>query len=234
MARSRRGRLGVTGTPTGPVLVERRSEVLVVTINRPEARNAVNPAVAAGIGRAMDLLDDDELRVGVITGAQGAFCAGMDLRHAAETGERPNIKGRGFAGIVERPSRKPLIAAVEGAAVGGGCEIALACDLIVAAESARFALPEVRVGLVPGGGGLFKLPGRIPYHAAMEMVLTGEAIDAERAHQLGLVSRVAPDGTALEVALELAAVIAANAPVDRKSTRLNSSHYCASRMPSSA
>src|SRR3546814_8485915 len=161
--RGRRGRLGVTGTPTGPVLVERRSEVLVVTINRPEARNAVNPAVAAGIGRAMDLLDDDdELRVGVITGAQGAFCAGMDLRYAAETGERPNIKGRGFAGIVERPSRKPLIAAVEGAAVGGGCEIALACDLIVAAESARFALPEVRVGLVPGGGGLFKLPGRIP------------------------------------------------------------------------
>src|SRR3546814_13436866 len=94
--RGRRGRLGVTGTPTGPVLVERRSEVLVVTINRPEARNAVNPAVAAGIGRAMDLLDDDdELRVGVITGAQGAFCAGLDLRHAAETGERPNIKGRG-------------------------------------------------------------------------------------------------------------------------------------------
>src|SRR3546814_13588601 len=122
----------------------------------------------------------------------------MDLRHAAETGERPNIKGRGFAGIVERPSRKPLIAAVEGAAVGGGCEIALACDLIVAAESARIALPEVRVGLVRGGDGSFKLQGRIPSQATKVMVLTGEAIHSDYATQPLFVSPVVPNHPADE------------------------------------
>lgn len=202
-------------TDTGCVLLERHGQALVVTINRPEVRNAVDPAVAAGLAAAMDELDaDPQLRVGVLTGAPGGgFCAGMDLRHAAATGERPIVPGRGFAGIVERASAKPLIAAVEGAAAGGGCEIVLACDLVVASTAASFLLPEVRVGLVPGGGGLFRLPLRVPHHVAMEMVLTGAPLSAERAHGLGLVNRIVPAGGALAAALELADELAANAPV---------------------
>ena len=187
--------------------------VLVITIARPGQRNAVNRAVADGIAAAVDRLDgDDDLRAGVLTGAGGYFCAGMDLK-AFATGERPHVPGRGFAGLVERPPRKPLVAAVEGFALAGGMELALACDLVVAARGASFGLPEVTRGLVPAAGGLLRLPARIPRGAALELVLTGEPVSSERAHQLGLVTRLTQPGAARDEALALAAAIAANAPL---------------------
>ncbi len=195
------------------VLTERREDVLVITINRPEARNAVNVAVAEGISAALDELDgSEELRVGVLTGAGRSFCAGMDLV-AFTQGERPWAGDRGFAGIVQRPPGTPIIAAIEGFAVAGGFEIALACDIVVAASNTRVGIPEVKRGLVAAGGALLRLPRRIPYHVAMELALTGELIDAERAAQLGLVNRVVDPGGALDAALELAATVAANGPL---------------------
>jgi enoyl-CoA hydratase/carnithine racemase len=201
------------------VRVEPEGDVLVVTIDRPEARNAVDTAVAEGLAAAVDRLDGDErLRVGVLTGAGGTFCAGMDLK-AFVAGERPFVGDRGFAGIVRRPPVKPLIAAVEGWAVAGGFEIALACDLIVAARDARFGIPEVKRGLVAAGGALIRLPRRIPYHLAVELALTGDPIDAERAHAIGLVARLAEPGKAVTAARELAATIAANGPLAVAATK---------------
>jgi enoyl-CoA hydratase len=172
------------------VRVESDGDVLVITIDRPEARNAVNLTVAEGIAAALDRLDSDaELRVGILTGAGGTFCAGMDLK-AFVAGERPYVAERGFAGIVQGPPRKPIIAAVEGWALAGGFEIALACDLIVAARDARFGIPEVKRGLVAAGGALIRLPRRIPYHVAMELALTGDPVGAERAYELGIASRL--------------------------------------------
>jgi enoyl-CoA hydratase len=195
------------------VLTERRDGVLIVTINRPDARNAVNGGVASGIAAAMDELDaDDELRVGIVTGAGGYFSAGMDLK-AFVTGETPYADDRGFAGITQRAARKPLIAAVEGFALAGGFEIALSCDLIVASREARFGIPEVKRSLVAAAGALIRLPRRIPYHLAMELALTGEPINAERAHEIGIVNRLADPGAALDAALELAAQIQKNAPL---------------------
>ena len=195
------------------VLTEVRGEVLLVTLNRPDQRNAVNRAVAEGIAAALDRLDaDDALRAGVLTGAGRGFCAGMDLK-AFIAGETPVVAGRGFAGIVQRASAKPLIAAVEGFAVAGGFEIALACDLIVAARGARFGIPEVKRGLVAAGGALLRLPQRIPYHLAMELALTGELVEAERMASVGLVNRLVEPGGAVEGALELAEAIAANGPL---------------------
>jgi enoyl-CoA hydratase len=187
--------------------------VLVITIARPGQRNAVNRAVADGIAAAVDRLDgDDDLRAGVLTGAGGYFCAGMDLK-AFAAGERPHVPGRGFAGLVERPPRTPLVAAVEGFALAGGMELALACDLVVAARGARFGLPEVTRGLVPAAGGLLRLPARVPRGAALELVLTGAPVSSERAYELGLVTRLTEPGAALDEALALAAAIAANAPL---------------------
>jgi enoyl-CoA hydratase len=195
------------------VLTERRGGVLLITLNRPEARNAVNLALAEGVAAALDELDaDDELRVGVLVGAGKGFSAGMDLK-AFVAGERPYVDDRGFAGITRRAADKPLIAAIEGFAVAGGLEIALSCDLIVAASDARLGIAEVKRGLVAAAGALFRLPKRIPYHAAMELALTGDFIDGSRAHELGLVNRLAEPGKALETALELAEAIAANAPL---------------------
>lgn len=195
------------------VLTERREGVLIIKINRPDARNAVNGGVAEGIAGALDELDsDDELRVGVLTGEGGYFSAGMDLR-AFVKGESPYFGDRGFAGITQRSSRKPLIAAVEGFALAGGFEVALSCDLIVASREARFGIPEVKRSLVAAGGALLRLPKRIPYHLAMELALTGEPIGAERAAELGIVSRLAEPGQALDTALELAAAITKNAPL---------------------
>jgi enoyl-CoA hydratase len=202
-----------------PVLTERRDGVLLVTLNRPEQRNAVNAAVAEGIAAALDALDaDPALQVGVLTGAGKGFCAGMDLK-AFVKGERPHVAGRGFAGIVERPPAKPLIAAIEGFAVAGGFEIALACDLIVAARGARLGIPEVTRGLVAAGGALLRLPRRIPYHLAMELALTGDPIDAERAERVGLVNRLTEPGEAVAGALELAAALAANGPLALTATK---------------
>lgn len=202
-----------------PVLTERRDGVLVITLNRPQARNAVNLALAEGIAAGLDELDgDDELRAGVLTGAGAGFCAGMDLK-AFVTGERPWVAGRGFAGIVQRASRKPLVAAIEGFAVAGGLEVALACDLIVAARGAQLGVPEVKRSLVAAGGALLRLPRRLPYGVALEMALTGDPISAERGHELGLVNRLAEPGAALDVALELAGTIAANGPLALAATK---------------
>jgi enoyl-CoA hydratase len=195
------------------VRTEAAGGVLVVTIDRPEARNAVNLAVAEGIAAALDRLDADEaLRAGIVTGAGGNFCAGMDLK-AFVAGERPHVGDRGFAGITRRAARKPLIAAVEGWALAGGFEVALSCDLIVAARDARFGIPEVKRGLVAAAGALLRLPRRIPYHLAMELALTGEPIGAERAAELGIVSRLTEPGESLAGAQELAELIARNGPL---------------------
>ena len=201
------------------VLIERRGRILIVTLNRPDQRNAVNAAVAQGVGAAMDELDaDPELGVGVLTGAGKGFCSGMDLK-AFRAGERPHVEGRGFAGIVERPADKPLVAAIEGFAVAGGLEVALACDLIVAARGARLGIPEVKRSMVAAGGALLRLPRTMPRNVAMELALTGELIYAERAFDLGLVNRLAEPGEALHVALELAIEIAANGPLALAATK---------------
>jgi enoyl-CoA hydratase len=195
------------------VLTEAEGGVLLITLNRPEARNAVNAALAEGVGSALDRLDaDDDLRVGIVTGAGGTFCSGMDLK-AFVKGERPWVGDRGFAGIAQRSARKPLIAAVEGYALAGGFEVALSCDLIVAARDARFGIPEVKRGLAAAAGGLIRLPKRIPYHLAMELALTGEFVDAERAAAWGIVNRVAEPGRAVDAARALAETIARNGPL---------------------
>ena len=201
------------------VLTERRERILVIKLNRPEQRNAVNAAVAAGIAVALDVLDSDgELSLGVLTGEGKGFCAGMDLK-AFVAGESPHVGDRGFAGITRRASAKPLIAAIEGFAVAGGLEIALACDLIVAARGARLGIPEVKRSLVAAGGALLRLPRAVPRAIAMELALTGDPITAERAHELGLVNRLAEPGRALETALELADAIAVNGPLALAATK---------------
>src|SRR3954468_18553786 len=199
--------------PDEPVLTERRDGVLLITLNRPEARNAVNLALAEGVAAALDGLDaDGDLAVGIITGAGAGFCAGMDLK-AFVTGEHPWVGDRGFAGIVQRASRKPLIAAIEGFAVAGGLEVALACDLIVASREAKLGVPEVKRSLVAAGGALLRLPQRVGHGAAMKLVLTGDPVTAEEGAQLGLVDVVAEPGGAVDAALELAATISKSAPL---------------------
>ena len=195
------------------VLIEVDDGVAVITINRPEARNAVNGAVSAGIAAAIDDLDTrKDVRVLILTGAGGTFCAGMDLKGFL-TGDNPTAGGRGFGGITERPPDKPVIAAVEGYALAGGFELVLSCDLVVASEDAQFGLPEVTRGLAAGAGGLLRLQHRIPYHQAMQMVLTGERVPAGELQQAGLISKVVPAGQALAAARDLAARVAANAPL---------------------
>jgi len=195
------------------VRTERIGSTLLITIDRPQARNAVNAAVATQLAAALDELESDPaLRAGVLTGADNTFSAGMDLK-AALKGESPEIPGRGFGGLTEAELAKPLIAAVEGFAMGGGFELALGCDLIVAAEDAKFGLPEVKRGLIAAGGGVIRLPKRIPHHLAMEFLLTGEPVSGRRAGELGLVNRVTPTGDAAAVALQLAEKLAENAPL---------------------
>jgi enoyl-CoA hydratase len=192
--------------------VERQDRILVLTMSRPQARNAIDQALASAIAAAMDELDaDDELSVAVLTGAGGTFCSGMDLKAFAR-GERVTTH-RGFGGITQRPPEKPVVAAVEGWALAGGCEIALACDLVVAARGAQFGIPEVKRGLVAAAGGLSRLPLALPYQVAMELALTGEPITAERAHSFGMVNRLVQPGRALDEALTLARAIAANGPL---------------------
>ena len=195
------------------VLIEIDDGIAVITINRPQARNAVNGAVSAGIAAAVEDLDARrDVRVLILTGAGGTFSAGMDLKGFL-TGDNPLAGGRGFGGITERPPAKPVIAAVEGYALAGGFELVLACDLVVASEQAQFGLPEVTRGLAAGAGGLLRLRERIPYLAAMQIVLTGERVPAGDLHRAGLISRVVPAGQALEAARDLAARVAANAPL---------------------
>jgi len=203
----------MSDTASPSVLVREEGPILVITINRPQVRNAIDKGTAEALAVAFDELDSrPELSIGIITGEGPSFCTGMDLK-AFLAGERPTARGRGFAGIVERPPAKPVIAAVEGHAIAGGFEIVLACDLIVAGEGATFGLPEVKRGLVAAGGGLLRLPHRIPYHVAMEWTLTGRNVSAHEAHAAGLVARVTADGKALEAARELAEQISANGPL---------------------
>ena len=187
--------------------------VLHIEFNRPNARNAIDDELARALGDRLRAFDTDpELRVAVLSGRGPGFSAGLDLKAflRGETGMDPES---GFAGITGRPPRKPVIAGIEGFALAGGLEIALACDLIVAASDARLGIPEVQRGLVADGGALLHLPRRVPYQVAMEMALTGEPIEPDRARAVGLVSRVVPGGQAVQSAIQLASVIAANAPL---------------------
>ncbi len=194
------------------ILTERRGPIFVVTINRPEAKNAFDATTSAAMNAAMDEFEREEgLFVGVITGAGGTFSAGADLKEAASGAKREPLPRGGF-GVFAKPPRKPLIAAVEGYAVGGGLELCLACDLIVAARNAKFGLPEVRHNVVAIGGALFRLPRRMPYHLVMELALTGEFRDAEFFHRLGVVNRLAEPSGALDAALEFAERLLANGP----------------------
>jgi len=191
------------------IVTETHGRVRLITLNRPEARNAVNSALGLALVAAIEELDsDDGLTAGVLTGAGRGFSAGMDLKAFASEGPP-----KGFNQFLVNGSQKPLIAAVEGFALAGGLEIALTCDLIVAAKGVKLGIPEVNKGLFAAGGGLFRLPARVPYGVAMEMALTSDPILAEQAHELGLVSRLAEPGKAAEVALELAERIAQNAPL---------------------
>ncbi len=206
------------GNSEPEVLVEQRDRILIITINRPKAKNAVNSAVSHGLADAVDRLDGDPgLSVGIVTGAGGSFCAGMDLKAFAR-GEVPIVEGRGM-GFTERPPVKPLIAAVEGYALAGGTELALATDLIVASTDAAFGIPEVKRGLVAGGGGLLRLPERIPPAIAMELALTGASFTAERAHALGMVNVLAEPGGALDAAIALAERITVNGPLAVAATK---------------
>jgi enoyl-CoA hydratase len=195
---------------------ERRGNVEILTINRPEARNAINGQVSQEMSSALDALEnDDQCWVVVLTGAgDKAFSAGMDLK-AFSSGEGGSIMGAsgGFAGITQRDFPKPMIAAVNGAALAGGCEIMLSCDLVVAAEHATFGIPEAKRGLVAGAGGLIRLPKRLPMAIALELALTGEPIDTRRALELGLINRVVPADRLMDEAVALAGIIADNAPL---------------------
>jgi enoyl-CoA hydratase len=205
---------GVTTTADAPTVQTHAADgVFVITINRPKVRNAVDGATARALAEAFDQLDArDDLVVGVLTGAGGTFSAGMDLK-AYAAGDTPVIPGRGFAGLTRARPRAPLIAAVEGWAIGGGTEMALACDLVVAAQDATFGLFEVTHGLVPPEGGIVRLPERVPRNIALELLLTGDPLPAVRAEQLGLVNHLTAPGKALDRAVELATRIAGNAPL---------------------
>jgi enoyl-CoA hydratase/carnithine racemase len=198
------------------VLRERRGHVEILTINRPEARNAINGAVSRAMSSTMDeLAGDDDCWVVILTGSgDKAFCAGMDLK-AFSSGEGKDIMGAsgGFGGLTQREFEKPMIAAVNGSALAGGLEIMLSCDLVVAAEHAMFGIPEAKRGLIAGAGGLLRLPKRLPLAVAYELAMTGDPMDAARAHALGLVNQVVPADAVLPEALALADRIAANAPL---------------------
>ncbi|BBY80231.1 crotonase/enoyl-CoA hydratase family protein [Mycolicibacterium pulveris] len=199
---------------TSGIEIEVEKNVGVLAINRPKVRNAIDKPTADEIAAALDDFENDrEVRAIVLTGRGGFFCAGMDLKALTATGQRPITDSRGAFGVVQRPPAKPTIAAVEGAALGGGLEIALAADLIVVADDASLGLPEVARGLVATAGGVLRLPTRVPRAVALEMIMTGAPISAERAHRIGLVNDVVPAGTALARAIDLATAIAANAPM---------------------
>jgi enoyl-CoA hydratase len=204
---------------------EKAGNVAVITINRPDARNAVNTAVATGIEEAVDKMEaDDEVWVGILTGARTAkgyiFCAGADLKQmSVDPGGMMTARG-GFGGFVRRERTKPMIAAVDGPALAGGTELVLACDLVVASKTAVFGIPEVKRNLVAAAGGLFRLPRKLPRNVAMELALTGRLdFPAERAHQLGWVNELCEEGQALDTAKRLAAKVAENAPLAVRESR---------------
>lgn len=200
---------------------EVRGRVAIVTIRRPEVRNAIDREAAAGIEAAVDKLEADrEVWAGILAGEGPVFCAGADLA-AIASGRSDGISTErgGFGGLTRRVRTKPLVAAVEGPALAGGFELALACDLIVASRHAVFGLPEVKRSLVASGGGLFRLPRALGKQVALEMILTGDPISAERSYQLGLVNRLVEPDEAVSAALELAERIVANAPIAVRESR---------------
>lgn len=202
-----------------PVITEVNDRVMVITINRPYAKNALDQSAAMQVAAAIDELETrNDVSVGVLTGAGGTFCAGMDLK-AFLNGESPSIPGRGFAGITERPPAKPLVAAIEGWALAGGCELALAADIIVASTAAKFGLPEVKRGLVAAAGGLLRLPKAASYSRAMLLALTGEPITATDAERYGIVTVLTEPGHALSEACKIAATVAANGPLAVQATK---------------
>ncbi|TLQ47934.1 crotonase/enoyl-CoA hydratase family protein [Streptomyces marianii] len=208
-----------TAAPEPVVLTARREGTLVITLNRPGSRNAVDQALAGAVDTALTLLENDPaLEVGILTGAGGHFCSGMDLKAFPEEGV-PRIADRGLAGLTRAHRSKPVIAAVEGAAVAGGFELALACDLITAADTAFFALPEVARGLIASEGGAIRLPSRLPHHRAMEMLLTASRLPAADGFRYGLVNRLTGEGEALDAAIALAERVRANCPQAVRITR---------------
>lgn len=213
----------MTETNQSVVLVERVDNVMVITINRPDARNAVNAGVSAGVGGALDEAEaDPEIRAVILTGAgDKSFCAGADLK-ALSRGESvyaPGHRDWGFAGFAKKYTAKPTIAAVNGTALGGGTELALAADLVIASENATFGLPEVKRGLLAGAGGVFRLPAQIPQRLAMEMIFTGDPITAARALDVGLINQVVSAGKVVEAAIDLAQRIAVNAPLSVQASK---------------
>lgn len=193
--------------------IENSDGVMVLTMNRPEAKNAMNKSMSHAISDALDQFEaDDNARVAVLTGANKTFCSGMDLKGFLK-GETPFVAGRGFGALSHYTPSKPIIAAVEGYALAGGFELMIACDLIVAAEDAKFGIPEVKRSLVAAAGGVIKLPQQISPRIAMELALTGEFISAARAYEIGLINKIVPSGGAVAGAKELAAVVAANGPL---------------------
>lgn len=213
----------MTETNESVVLVERVENVMVITINRPDARNAVNADVSAGVAGALDeAASDPAVRAVILTGAgDKSFCAGADLK-ALSRGESvyaPGHRDWGFAGFVKKYTAKPTIAAVNGTALGGGTELALAADLVIASENATFGLPEVKRGLLAGAGGVFRLPAQIPQRLAMEMIFTGDPITAARALEVGLINQVVSEGKVVEAAIDLAQRIAVNAPLSVQASK---------------
>lgn len=197
-------------------LYETRGSVGIITFNRPEAMNAVNAALSGAVGEALSVADEDpDVAVIVLTGSGRAFCAGMDLKAyaAGESVDAPGHPEWGFAGFVRRTLKKPVVAAVNGFAMGGGTELVLAADLAIAARSAVLGLPEVKRGLVAAGGGVLRLPRQVPRKLAMEVVLTGESVSAVKAAQLGIINKVVEDNELLDAAIGLAETIGANAPL---------------------
>jgi enoyl-CoA hydratase len=198
-----------------PVDYIRKGNVAIITMNRPEARNAINGEMAATMEAALDQMEEDpEVWVGILTAVGKAFCAGADLKEiSAGNGAALSTRKGGFAGIARRERTKPLIAAITGSALAGGTEIALSCDMIIAADDTNFGLPEVKRSLVAGAGGLFRLPRQIGRAAALEAILTGDPLSSQRAYELGMVNKVVPEAEVMAEAEKLAARITANAPL---------------------
>ena len=198
-----------------PVEYEKKGHVAVITMNRPEARNAINGEMASTMEAALDQMESDpDVWVGILTAVGKAFCAGADLKEiSAGNGAALSTKKGGFAGIAKRERSKPLIAAITGSALAGGTEIALSCDMIVCADNTNFGLPEVKRSLVAGAGGLFRLPRAVGKAVALEAILTGDPLPAQRAYELGMVNKVAPEADVMAEAKSLADRIVANAPL---------------------
>ena len=207
------------------LLVSVEDGVMTMTMNRPEAKNAMNKSMAEAIAAAVDTFEAySDIRVAILTGNGGTFCSGMDLKGFL-AGETPTVKGRGFGGITQYSPNKPLIAAAEGYALAGGFELVLSCDLVVATETTKFGIPEVKRSLVAGAGGVFRLPQQIPPRIAMELALTGDHYSAERMYEVGLINEVVPAGQALEAAKKLAARIAVNGPLATAATKKIMTEY---------